>query len=64
MEPGQPLSPYIMRAFATEAWTSATISFYAATVGTESWIRLDDVTFRRTPAALVEGTTCIEPPPS
>jgi hypothetical protein len=61
LSPGQTLSPYAMRAYATKSWTNATLSVYGATVGLDSWMRLDDVTFRRTPAALIAGTTCIEP---
>ncbi len=61
LQPGQPLSPYTMRTFTTSAWTNATVSFYAATIGTEQWIRLDDVVFRRTPGVPTNGTDCLEP---
>jgi hypothetical protein len=57
----QPLSPYVMKAFSTKSWANATVSVYPATVGSESWIRLDDVTLRRTPSATLAGTECIEP---
>ena len=59
---GQPLLPYPMRTFATQAWANATVSFYAATVDAEAWTRLDNVTFRRTPSAPTFGTDCVEPP--
>jgi hypothetical protein len=61
LAPGQALSTYVMRGFATEAWTRPTISVYAATVGTEQWTRLDNVSLRRTPGQSVVGTECIEP---
>ncbi len=61
LEPGQALSPYTMRAFATKAWGSATVSFYAATVDTDGWARLDNVTLRRTPSIGVPGTEYVEP---
>ncbi len=61
MEAGQPLSNYTIRAFATEAWANATLSVYPATVGADEWIRLDNVTLRRTPSAAVGGTDCVEP---
>jgi hypothetical protein len=56
--PGQPLSSYSMRSFATQAWSNATLSFYAATEGDETWIRLDDVSLRLTPDAAMTGTEC------
>ena len=61
LAPGQPLSPYTMRTFATQAWTNATVSVYPATVGIEQAIRLDDVTLRQTPGQAVLGTECVEP---
>jgi len=59
--PGQPLLPYAMRGFTTKPWANATISFYAATVGLDEWIRLDDVALTRTPGTATQGTECIEP---
>jgi glucose/arabinose dehydrogenase len=61
LAPGQPLSSYTMQAFATDGWSNATLSVYAATIGTEQWIQLDDVALRRTPGSAVLGTECIEP---
>jgi hypothetical protein len=61
LEPGQALSPYSMRAFATKAWANATVSFYAATVGVDGWTRLDNSTLRRTPSAVITGSECVEP---
>ena len=62
LPPGQPLAPYSMSAFATKSWTNATISIYAATVDTDHWARLDNVTLRQTPSATIVGTECVEPP--
>ena len=61
LPPGQPLSPYAMSTFATWAWSNATISIYAASVGPDQWSRLDNVTLRSTPATDVSGTDCVEP---
>lgn len=61
LSPGQPLSAYTFRTFATQAWTNATLSVYPETIGSEQWMRLDDVTLRRTPSASIVGTECIEP---
>jgi hypothetical protein len=59
--PGQALSTYIMKSYATKAWTNATLSVYGATVGPEQWIRLDNASFKRTPGTATFGTDCEEP---
>ena len=59
--PGQSLSTYAMRSFATKSWANATISIYVATVGDETWIQLDNVSLRKTPGAATIGTDCVEP---
>jgi hypothetical protein len=61
LPPGQPLSTYTMRAFAPDAWTNATVSVYAATIGIDQAMRLDNVTLRETPGDAALGTECIEP---
>jgi hypothetical protein len=58
---GQPLSNYVVRAYATQAWANATFSLYAATTGPEAWIRFDNATLARTPGAAIQGTECLEP---
>ncbi len=63
---GLPLSTYQMKTRATKAWaagaaTGAALYFYAATVGSDRWIRVDNVALKRTPSAGVIGTECIEP---
>jgi hypothetical protein len=61
LPPGQLLSPYRMRTFTSEAWSNAALSVYPSTVGTDAWIRLDDVTLQQTPGSLALGTECVEP---
>ena len=61
LAPGQALANYEYRTFATQAWTNATLSVYGATVGSEASIRLDNVSMKRTPAASITGTQCLEP---
>ena len=61
LAPGQPLSSYTMRSFTTEEWGNATISIYGATIGSEQWIRLDNVSMRRSPSSTTSGSDCIEP---
>jgi uncharacterized delta-60 repeat protein len=61
LAPFQPLGDYAMRAFATKAWTNATLAIYAASVGSQTWTRIDNVTFRRTPGTAIVGTECVEP---
>ena len=53
---GQPLSDSWSRSYATQAWANAMFSLYAATVGPEQWIRLDNATLARTPGAAIQGT--------
>jgi glucose/arabinose dehydrogenase len=64
LEPGQALSPYVMRGWTTQEWSNVTVSIYPATVGAEQWIRLDNVTLRATPGQAVLGTECVEPTPT
>lgn len=61
LAPGQPLSDYTMRSYATQNWTDATISIYAATAGNDQWMRLDNVSLKKTPSAHIAGTDCVEP---
>jgi hypothetical protein len=60
LEPGQVLSDFSMRSFTTKAWLNATLSFYAASVGAEQWILLDNVSLQQTTAVPL-GTECVEP---
>ncbi len=61
LPPGLPLSTFQVRMRATEAWTNATLSVYPATTGFDRWIRMDNVSLRRTPGATIKGTECLEP---
>jgi hypothetical protein len=61
LPPGLPLSTYQVRLRGTKAWTNATLSIYPATTGMEQWIRLDNVSLRRTPGLDINGTECLEP---
>ncbi len=61
LAPGQPLRPYAIQGRATIAWTNATLYVYAATVGNDTWTRLDNVTLARTPGTPMLGTECVEP---
>jgi hypothetical protein len=62
--PGQLMSPavqYTVRTYTTKAWSNATFSIYAATVGNDMWSAIDDVTFHTTPGTATSGTDCGEP---
>ena len=61
LAPGQPLSTYSVRSYATQAWANATLSVYPATVGTIQDVQLDNASFKRTPSATISGTDCFEP---
>jgi hypothetical protein len=61
LPPNMPLSQYTIKTFATKAWTNATVSVYAASVGTEQWFQLDDVVLRTASGQTTIGTACLEP---
>ena len=61
LPPNMPLSPYVMRTFATEPWANATFSLYPGTVGPDEWIRFTGAILQITPAATAPGTECWEP---
>ena len=61
LAPGQPMSTYAMRSYVTTDWSNATISVYAASVGTQQWTRLDNVSMMTTPGSPTAGTDCGEP---
>ncbi len=61
LSPGQALSDYAIRMFATQAWANATLSVYPATTDSLPWILLDNATYRRTPSQPLLGTECLEP---
>lgn len=55
------LQTYTMRAYASQAWTDASLSVYPSTIGAEQWIRLDTVSMQSTPSVTIQGTSCVEP---
>jgi hypothetical protein len=59
LDPGQPLTTYTIRTYTTKPWASATISFYLGSVDTNQWAQIDNVTFKRTPAAPELGAQCL-----
>jgi hypothetical protein len=61
LAPNQPIGDYVMQGYTTKAWTNATLALYNASVGPQTWTRVDNVTWRTTPGAAVFGTQCIEP---
>jgi hypothetical protein len=61
LSPNLPLSPYLMRTFATKPWTNATFSLYPGTVGPDEWIRFTDAVLQLTPGTTPLGTECREP---
>jgi hypothetical protein len=61
LPPGTPLSTFGIRTFATKPWSNATVSVYPSTAGLDQWIRLDNVSLRRTPGTAIVGTECLEP---
>jgi hypothetical protein len=61
LAPNAALGSYAMRAYTTEAWTGASISFYPSTQGSDGWYRVDDVSLRARPSASITGTTCYPP---
>lgn len=63
LEPGAALATYGMRTHTTKAWTNASLSFYAATAGTEGGgrYRLDDVSMTLVPGGDATATDCQDP---
>jgi hypothetical protein len=61
LAPNQPIGDYVMQGYTTKAWTNATLAIYNASVGPQTWTRIDNVTWRTTPGAAVFGTQCGEP---
>jgi Tol biopolymer transport system component len=61
LEPGAPLRRYRIQTHTTRAWTGATVSFYAATHGTDGAYRLDDITLLPVPGNSVGRTYCFDP---
>ena len=59
---GTPLQTYTMRTHTTEAWSNASISFYAASANSDGgYLRIDNVTMRYAPAGAGDRTDCVDP---
>jgi Zn-dependent metalloprotease len=61
LDPSMPLQVYTMRTHTTKAWTGATISFYAATVGSGGFYQIDNVSMRSEPGQSTARTDCVDP---
>jgi len=62
LAPNTAVRPFLMRARTTQAWTDATISFYAATEGSAGGAYLvDDVLMDTDEGQLVRGNDCFDP---
>ncbi len=65
IEPGAPLRTYRMRSHTNEPWTSATISFYAATTASGAvnggLLRLDNVSLATNSTGSDTRTDCVDP---
>jgi hypothetical protein len=60
LDPMQNVTSYVMQTHTTEAWTGATISFYAATTGNGGFYQLDNVTMTEAPSQAAERTDCFD----
>ena len=56
-----PARTYTMRTHTIKAWTNATISIYAASVGQGGFYQLDNVAMTQQPAQSSERTDCVDP---
>jgi hypothetical protein len=61
LEPGAVPATFTIQTFAGRPWQNVTISFYDATPADDAWTRLDNVSLRKTPGALMPGTGCRGP---
>ncbi len=62
LAPNAPLATYAMRTHTTKAWTNATVSFYAATAGSDGgFYQLDNVIVQSAPALAPDHTECVDP---
>jgi hypothetical protein len=56
-----PSRTFVIRSHATKGWTNATLSIYAATVGSGGFYELDDVALRFKPTQSATTTECFDP---
>ena len=59
---GTPLQTYTMRTHTTEAWSNASISFYAASANSDGGhLRIDNVALQYAPDEASDRTDCVDP---
>jgi glucose/arabinose dehydrogenase len=62
LPPHTVLTTYRVRTHTTQAWTNATVSFYAATEGSDvGTYRIDNVSLAFVPALSAQRTECVDP---
>jgi hypothetical protein len=61
LAPGAPSRTYRMRTHTTRPWTNATLSIYAATVGSDGFYVVDNVSLNETPEYSAARTDCVDP---
>ncbi len=62
LEAGAPLRDYVMRSHTTKFWSNATISFYAASAGSDGgFYQLDAVSLAYRPLQDDDRTDCVDP---
>ncbi len=62
LAPNAPMRTYTMRTHTTKAWANATISFYAASAGSDGgFYRVDNVSLMYAPAEAADRTDCVDP---
>ncbi|MDZ4767312.1 MAG: S8 family serine peptidase [Chloroflexota bacterium] len=55
---GAPLQTYTIRSYATQAWGTASISFYLSSTATGGYVSLDNASLRIRPGIALTGTEC------
>jgi len=62
LPPHTPLATYGMRTYTTESWSNATLSFYAASAGSQGgFYQIDDVSIEYAPGVSANRTDCVDP---
>lgn len=61
LDPGAPPQVYAMTTHSTKAWSNATISIYAASVGVGGFYQLDNVMMMAGISTSTEATQCVDP---
>jgi Tol biopolymer transport system component len=62
LPPNAPLRAYVMRSHTTQFWTNASISFFAATAGSDGgFYRVDNVELSAVPEQDDDRTDCVDP---